>query len=170
MAIHPRHKAFLDELPKNGNKVLPSALKAGYKESYARANGRNIVKSALKAKVEDIKESIDNKGESLNKVEVKRLMSEIIGLSQEDVMLALKNIALNEKDYGSALKVLSALGKEYGVVLQEEETKTIVPVLNIGVREIAPSNNPYNPLIVATTESVETIDETTEEEGMGGRV
>ena len=138
--IKPRYKRFLEELPLNKNKILPSALKAGYSPSYADKQGKILLNNAIKQSARDILQQTENK--ELSTPEAKRLMCELLGLSREEVFNQLKRIAIQEKDYSSALKVLSPLSKELGVdISNQEDTNITVPILNIGVR-----NTPENGL------------------------
>lgn len=132
--IHPRHQALLEELPKNGNKVMPSAIKAGYKPSYAKARGKKILETAIKAKANDIIERIE--ATPISSLEAKQMMSELVGISREDLMSNIRYLATQEKDLSTRLKVVAPLAKEYGVNLgQDDQNKTIVPILNIGISE-----------------------------------
>lgn len=144
MVINPRHKKLLEELPKNGYKVGPSAIKAGYSAMYADKAPKKILQVALKAQAQDIVESL-GANNNLPMKELKKSLSEIIGLSRESVYERLRFIATQEKDLGSALKVLAPLSKDLGVNLTEDTPKTIVPILNIGVKQV---------------EAIETVDTT----------
>lgn len=125
----PRHRKFLEALPKHGNKVLPSAIEAGYTESYARKGGKRLYEVAIKAQAREVIEMVENK--SITNKQASQMMSDIVGLSREDIMLNLKKIATQDKDYSTALKVLSALAREHGVQMNTEETKVTVPILNV---------------------------------------
>jgi len=130
--IHPRYKKFLEALPRNNNNVLRSALEAGYSETYARKNGKAIMRNALRASANAIIE--DTEGKEITKTEGKRMMLEIMGYTPQDVVNRLRMVADQEKDLSSKLKVLAPLAKELGVILNpDDEQKTIVPTLNIGV-------------------------------------
>lgn len=133
--MKPRHARFLEALPKHGNKVLPSALEAGYSENYAKKRGKDLYRNALKAQVKDISIMIDNK--QLDKASVHRMMLDIVGMTPESVAERLRNIATQEKDYSSALKVLAPLAKELGIHLDTEDTKVTVPILTVHT-----TNNP----------------------------
>jgi hypothetical protein len=131
----PRHKKFLAEMPKNKNIVSRAAIKAGYSPQYADKQGKKILHSALKKEAREIADSLEN-NKPMPIKEGKKLMAELIGLSREEVMGTLKNIALQARDLNSALKVLGPISKEYGIILQsEDENKVNVPILNVVVRE-----------------------------------
>jgi hypothetical protein len=133
--MKPRHQKLLEELPKNGYKVAPSAIKAGYSPMYADKNPRQIIQTALKAQAREILETVDTKETKAAKQE----LATIIGMNREEVFKRLRYIANQDKDLSSALKVLAPLSKDLGVNLNTEEApKTIVPILNIG---IAPADN-----------------------------
>jgi len=130
MTLKPRHQKLLEELPKNGYKVYPSAIKAGYKASYALKAPSRIIKTAIKAQAKEIIQNIDNKPLK----EAKQSLASIIGMSDTEVFERLRYIAKQEKDLSTALKVLAPLSKDLGVPLDDETTKVTVPILNIGVR------------------------------------
>lgn len=133
--IKPRHKAFLEALPRNRNKIKPSAIEAGYSPIYADKQGKTLLRNAVKAQAKDIVKQVENK--EISPIEAKRYMYELVGFSRENVFDRLKFIANQDKDLASALKVLAPLAKELGVILKEDdEHKTIVPILNIGVEKV----------------------------------
>lgn len=147
--MNPRHAKLLEELPKHAYKVKPSAIKAGYSPIYADKQAKQILRTALKAQGNALIETATNKPTTMNTKEVKKKLSEAIGLSSEEVANALKKIALNDRDFNSALKVLAVIAKsDLDFNLSPDEgQKTIVPILNIGVREtidgsIEPPNDP----------------------------
>ena len=144
MVLNPRKAKLLEELPKNNWKVKPSAIKAGYSPIYADKQANKILKSALKDQAKDIVERISANSPVDTKT-LKKSLAEIIGLSSESVYERLRFIATQEKDLGSALKVLAPLSKDLGVNLTEDTPKTIVPILNIGVKQV---------------EAIETVDTT----------
>lgn len=132
----PRYKVFMEELPKNKNVVMTSAIKAGYTESYARARGKTIVRNAIKKSAQEVLDRV--RGEAvIQKTEIKKLMSEIVGISDQTLMERLRFIATQDKDLNSALKVIVPLVKELGVILtaDDDSQKRITPVLNITVKK-----------------------------------
>jgi len=135
MVLNPRKAKLLEELPKNNWKVKPSAIKAGYSPVYADKQANKILKSALKDQAKDIAERI-SANTPIDTKTLKKSLAEIIGLSSESVYERLRFIATQEKDLGSALKVLAPLSKDLGVNLTEDTPKTIVPILNIGVKQV----------------------------------
>jgi hypothetical protein len=129
-----RYKRLIQELPKHNYIVKRAAIAAGFTEQTADKSGKRLVKAAMKNEVKELAERLDNNG--LTRKESKQLMRDILGLSREEVMGQLKNIALNGRDYASALKVLGPIAKEEGVILQEDEnTKVTVPILNLTIKE-----------------------------------
>lgn len=147
MAINKiKYDKFLEELPRNNYVIRTSAIKAGFSPKSADKQAKRIMNSALKHQAKKVLE-----GDIVSSREGKRLMSELVGMSSDDVMKALKYIATQTRDLNSALKVLAPLAKEHNVILADEETnKTIVPTLNITVKETL--NNPIDkPLIEDST-------------------
>lgn len=154
MAINPRKQKFLNALPKHNYKVAPSAIEAGYSPQYADKAPKRILESALKAQAKDILETASH----MDTKEMKKTLADIVGMNRENVFERLRYIANQEKDLSSALKVLAPLAKDLGVNLNTEEApKTIVPILNIGVRTtdqstINGSTEPINPANLLSTE------------------
>lgn len=133
--LKPRHRRLLEELPKHDMKVYPSAVKAGYSPQYADKNPKQILKSALKAQAREVLDTLEG-NKPVDMTEMKKTMSEIIGMSREEVFTRLVSIANQDKDLSSALKVLAPLAKDLGVNLgNDEDKKTIIPVLNIGIKQ-----------------------------------
>ena len=137
--MNPRHAKLLEELPKHNYKVRPAAIKAGYSESYADGFPKKILKTAMKAQGQALIESA-TKTEDTPIRESKKELSASIGITREELQIALREIALNKKDLNSALKVLSALARvDLDLNLTPDDApKIVVPVLNIGVRQIDP--------------------------------
>lgn len=142
-----------------GKSIAKSAVEAGYSPKYANVRGKKLLKTALKEEVKETLALIENKDTVISKEEAKRMMYELVGLSKEELLENVRKIALQDKDYSSALKVLIPLAKEIGIVLQDEEAKTIVPILNIGVRELNPLD--VAPTSVIEASSVPTVEERT---------
>ena len=130
--VKPRHRAFMDALQKNGNKIIPSAIEAGYSEKYARANGRTLVKNVAKSLAKDVAMQARNK--DIGMKEAKQMMYEIIGMSREDAINNVKYLAEQEKDLSVRLKVMSPIVRELGLILNpdDDSSKVIVPVINLG--------------------------------------
>jgi hypothetical protein len=145
MVMNPRKAKLLEELPKHNYKVKPAAIKAGYSESYADANPKQILKTALRAQAQALMDTASD-ANSIPSKGMKKELASTIGLTMEEVQNALKKIALNDRDFASALKVLAVIARQdLDFNLNPEETKITVPVLNIGVRE----NGPVEPYIEA---------------------
>jgi phage terminase small subunit len=154
-----RRKKLLKGI-EEGKSIRRSAIDAGYTENYANVRGRKLLKTALKEEVKETLAILENKETVIGKEEVKRYMHDLVGMSKEEVLETIRKIATQDRDYSSALKVITPLAKEIGVILQEEEARTIVPILNIGIREITPT--------IEAIESVEAIATPTEEVGTAG--
>lgn len=152
MPLNPRHQKLLDELPKHNYKVKPSAIKAGYSESYANDHAKKILKTALKAQAREVME-IAQSPASISK-DMKKELIEIIGLGREDLYKRLKYIAFDQdKDLASAIKILGSIARDSGIALSNEEApKTIVPILNIGVKQVdIPLIDPNDPSLNGLT-------------------
>ncbi len=155
MPIHPRSKKFLEELPKNGNKLLPSALKAGYSENYARGNARTILKTALKAQAQEVIDTIENKP-GLTGKQIKPLMTDLIGITNQELMNNLKYILNQEKDISTRYKLVSALAKEHGIELGDNDEKVTVPILNITMEAPMATPSHITPIIIG--DAIENIE------------
>lgn len=146
-----------------GKSVHKSAIEAGYSRNTAKVHGKKLLKTALKEKVKEtmaLLEGKDTERKDLTMKETKALMLELVGLSKDELLLTLRKIATQDKDYGSALKVLTPLAKEIGIRLQEDEAKTIVPILHVGLRA--------NPTLEGAVEAVEAIATPVIDEGKAG--
>lgn len=121
-----RYKKLLQELPKHKH-AKDALLASGFAPSTADKSSKRVLAKALQYQAKDILDNNDTTKRS------KALMSEIIGLSREDLFNRLLYMALGQdKDLATALKILAPLAKEHGIVLKEDEAqKVIVPVLNI---------------------------------------
>ena len=132
MAASPiRYKRLIQELPKH--KSATDAIKAaGFTDYTAEKQQKRVLQSALKYQAREIlnpDKQIQGKS--------RQLMSEIVGMSGEQLFERLRYIATQEKDLASALKVIAPLVKEMGVDLKPEEgaERVTVPVLNIVVNK-----------------------------------
>lgn len=148
--LKPRHKKFLDALPKHNNKIAPSAVEAGYSQSYANKRGKKLYQTALKEQAKDIVRQIENT--PLSNREVKEMMSDIVGLDKGTIMERIRFIATQDKDLGTALKVLAVLASEHGVSLDSSESRVVVPVLNIVV------DKPVNNVALDTHETLDVLE------------
>ncbi len=158
-----RRKRLLKGI-EQGKSIRKSAIEAGYSKHTANVHGRRILKTAVKQEVKESLAILENKETTLSKEEVKKLMIDLVGMSREEVLGTIRKIATQDKDYSSALKVLTPLAKEIGVILQEEEARTIVPILNIGIREA----NPSNPTLEGTQSATDRVGVPVEIKGDGG--
>ena len=121
------YEKLLKEIPKHKT-AKDAILASGFSPSVANTQAKRVLHGAIKYQAQKILgASKSDTGSS------RELMSEIVGLSREDVFDTLRKIAKQDKDYGSALKVLAPLAKEHGVSLSpDDDQKTInVPILNL---------------------------------------
>lgn len=137
MSADPRPDKFLEELPKHKWKVEPAAIAAGYSPSYARHCQKLILQRALKRQAEKALALARPDNANTNTEEIKKSLAELIGTDRESVFKRLRQIAFDQdKDLSSALKVLAPLAKDLGVPIGADDApKTIVPILNIGVKQ-----------------------------------
>lgn len=137
MASSPlRYKRLMQELPKHNN-AKDALIASGFSKQTAEKQSKRVLQSALKQQARDILAAPNGS------VSTKQLMSDIVGISSEDLFERIRFIATQDKDLASALKVLVPLLEQHGVTLrQEDNTKTIIPVLNIGIREVNGSVEP----------------------------
>lgn len=146
--IKDRVDTFIEELPKNNGVITTSALNAGYSKQYARTRQKTIMKTALKRQVAKVQDALQNNEQ--NKKETKRLMSEIVGLSSENLMKRIAFIANQDKDLSSALKVLAPLVREHGVILSSDDDapKVTVPVINMGFAPVEQGVRQETPQVI----------------------
>lgn len=135
-----RYKRLLKELPKHKS-AEKALLASGFSPNTAKSQSRSVLRSALKHQAREILKMDDT-----NTPTSKKLMSEILGITNNDLFDRIKFIALEQhKDYGSALKIISALAKEHGIQLSVEEgDKVSVPILNVIVEKSNPQNTAIN--------------------------
>jgi hypothetical protein len=139
----PRWKLFLEALPKHDYKIAPSAMEAGYSESYAYKCGNLIMTSALRAQAKETLRVHNTTSAPMSTEEAKATLATFIGMNSEDVAKTLKKIATQDKDYGSALKVLAPVLKEMGHNISvDDASKVSVPILNVIVDK--PALEPHN--------------------------
>lgn len=128
---------FLEFLPLNNYNVKKSAIEAGYAESTAIGHGKTVLRNALaKALALKRQEMLSPMNELTEPKKITSQVLDITGLSQEDIIKHYRFIVEQEKDLPSKLKALAPLLKELGInLIDTEANKTIVPILNIGIRE-----------------------------------
>lgn len=133
---------MLKLLPKHKGKIRPAAIEAGFEESTASKQPGRLLKTALKKEAKQTLAMLEGNPD-MSPTQLKETMAEKVGLSREQVMERVRNIATQERDLNSALKVLRPLSKELGVDLGEEENnKLTVPILNVTVKEKNPQPIP----------------------------
>ena len=93
--------------------------------------------------VQEMKNALQNK--DIDTRQVKKYMSEIVGISPESMYKRIQWLALeNDKDAGTALKVLAPLLVEHGVILKAEDDdqrSSNVPVLNLSFGNVSIAEN-----------------------------
>ena len=93
--------------------------------------------------VKEMKDALQNK--DIDTRQVKKYMSEIVGISPESMYKRIQWLALeNDKDAGTALKVLAPLLVEHGVILKAEDDdqrSSNVPVLNLSFGNVSIAEN-----------------------------
>jgi len=139
MASSPmRYKKFLEVLPKHNYVVTKAAKEAGFSEHTSNTQQKRILASALRYELNSREEEAKTKLVDTSKLNIKEVktMAERVGISKDDLMENIKWLAQQEKDLSTRLKVVKALAKEYSVDLgDEEQGKTVVPILNVTVKE-----------------------------------
>lgn len=137
--LKPKYRKFL-QYYKESNNILESAVRAGFKDNYARKQGKTILNRALKYQANEI--LLMTSDNQLSKQESKKLLRDIIGISEEDITDRLRYIAFEQnKDLNSALKVLKPVSKELGYNIEDTEETTTQPTLNVTIetQELKPS-------------------------------
>jgi hypothetical protein len=121
------YKRLIKEIPKHKS-AKDALLASGFSESTANGNAKRAISSAIKHQAKEILETQGNLDGS-----TKQLMSELVGLSRDELFATILKIAKNDKDYGSALKILAPLAKEHGVILSndEQDKSTLPPALHL---------------------------------------
>ncbi len=131
MEISPKYKMFMVEYLKTSN-ITQSAIKAGFAPQYADKEGKLILNRAIKYHTQALLDKSSNN--EITSEEAKKDLCDLLGLTSDNVMNRLKDIALQDRDYSSALKVLAPVSKSIGYDMSTEDNKEVTqPVLNIGV-------------------------------------
>lgn len=146
-----RYQRLIGNLDKY-NSVTEAMKASGFSDTTSEKQQKRVLRSALKWKADNtIEEAKILAGDTT--VGSKKLMHEILGISRDSLTNRLKSIAEQEKDLASALKVLIPLAKQLGVDLtQEQQGATIVPTLNVTVRETKDGST--KPFIETTAQPV----------------
>ena len=128
MASSPiRYDRLMKEIPKHKS-VTAALLASGFSVHTSQTQQKRVMQSALKYQAQKILDTANGT------VKTKQLMSEIVGISKENLFDLLRKIANNDKDYGTALKVIAPLAKEHGIALAQDEGVNVqVPILNVTV-------------------------------------
>ena len=123
-----RYKRLISNLPKHKN-ATDAILASGFSKNTAKSQQKRVLHSALRHQAKEI---LNASPDALRNS--KQLMSDIVGMSGQELFNRLKYIATQDKDLGSALKVLAPLVREHGVILasDDDQAKVIVPVINLG--------------------------------------
>lgn len=129
-----RYGKFLELMVVNKYNVTKSAIEAGFSPTYAGSKQKYIMQQAIKYRLEKAGIQVA-KVHDLTTPQAKKTMAEIVGFSREELMNNLRFLATQEKDMSVRLRVVAPLAREYGVNLDPEKETTIVPTLNITVRE-----------------------------------
>lgn len=128
-----RYKRLLRELPKHKH-AKDALIASGFPITTANKQAKRVLQSAIKHQAREILAQ-SNTNAVKGSHQSKQLMSDLVGLSGEELFMLIKKIANQDKDYGSALKVIAPLVREHGVLLStdDESSKVTVPILNITV-------------------------------------
>ena len=120
-----RYKRLIREIPLHKT-AKDAIIASGFSENTANKQAKRVLNSAIKYQARDILDrNIDN-------VKTKELLSDIVGLSSEEVFSIIRKIATQDKDYSSALKAIAPVSKSLGYALQDTEDKTtIAPTLHL---------------------------------------
>lgn len=115
---------LIEQLPLNGYKIKPSAIKAGYKESTAA--GTALLKPRIEKRLKEYKEL------SLKELDPY--------FNVEDMKGEYDKICKQDKDIGSKLKAVTNILSRYDIIKVNQETAPIsIPMLNIVVKELKPT-------------------------------
>ena len=106
---------ILSDYARNNFNAYKTLVENGYSKKTALKNAGRTIQTA-----NDIARKALNI-ETTDKKEVATSVLDIVGITKEEVLNQLKNIALNDKDFTNALKVLSVFSKELGVNINETD-------------------------------------------------
>lgn len=149
-----RQLLFLELLPKHNFNIKRAAIEAGYTEKTADRQGKRILKTALATSMRlqaealsgDAKQEEEKETMPIVSLSSKEIVEEmknpdsilsIVGYSKDSVISHYKYVVEQEKDMNAKLKALAPLLRVLGIELNpDEQGKTVVPQLFIGVEEV----------------------------------
>lgn len=159
MAISPiKYRKLLEEIARDPSlPVYVVAMRAGFTETTARKQGKRLLDSAIawqatesKRKTQPAYHTEREQGEIVkeNIKEKKQRIYERLGMSSEQLLNNVKHLAEQTKDYGVRLKVVRTLVRDMDdpIELDPDVPNSVMPVLNITVREKLPVQAQYQQL------------------------
>lgn len=139
-----RYDRLIKVLPKH--KHAQTALEeAGFSKQTARTKAKRVLQATLRHQAKKVLNASPNASQNS-----KQYMSDIVGMSREDLFLLLRKIANQDKDYGTAVKVIAPLVREHGVILgSDDDAKNVtVPIINLGFAPVSQGVDQKTPQLI----------------------
>ena len=135
--------------PSKASKIMATYAKNNYNAyktlmelGYSKSTALNDAKATIDRASRTVNESLQL--DTVEPKEVAKTSYEILGLSKEEVIENLKEIATQSRDYTNRLKVVTPMARDIGIKLDDtEENKS--PTVNLTVESVKlpDSNTPH---------------------------
>ena len=144
LKLNARQKAFCEYYVVSGN-ATDAAIKAGYKEKYARKIGsENLTKMDIKAYVEELMQKLESERTASAKEVLEFLTKSMRGEIKEEVVVVegtgdgTSEARMVKKQIGLRDRIKSAelLGKRYRLFTDKVEVDGVVSVMIVGEDEL----------------------------------
>ena len=144
LKLNARQKAFCEYYVVSGN-ATDAAIKAGYKEKYARKIGsENLTKMDIKAYVEELMQKLESERTASAKEVLEFLTKSMRGEIKEEVVVVegtgdgTSEARMVKKQIGLRDRIKSAelLGKRYRLFTDKVEVDGVVSVMFVGEDEL----------------------------------
>ena len=144
MKLNARQKAFCEYYVVCGN-ATDAAIKAGYKEKYARKIGsENLTKMDIKAYIDELMQKLESERTASAKEVLEMLTSSMRGEIKEEVVVVegtgdgCSDARIIEKQIGlkDRIKAAELLGKRYRLFTDKVEVDGVLPVMIVGESEL----------------------------------
>ena len=141
MKLNARQKSFCEFYVASGN-ATESAIKAGYKEKYARQNVPKLLQNTtVKMYIDDLMKQLQSDRIATAEEVLQFLTATLRGEVTEEVVVGGFGKSATEKivknvDLKDRLKAAELLGKRYRLFTDKVEVDGVVPVMIVGEDEL----------------------------------
>ena len=141
MKLNARQKAFCEYYVASGN-ATESAIKAGYKEKYARQNVPKLLQNTtVKMYIDDLMKQLQSDRIATAEEVLQFLTATLRGEVTEEVVVGGFGKSATEKivknvDLKDRIKAAELLGKRYRLFTDKVEIEGVLPVMIVGEGEL----------------------------------